>query len=85
VVSTHGCYSCTPFRGEAERAVGDILTQSLREVVASARRRALLDHPCDRLCAYHRQNDALLALDGAEPPPWPEDGSAAPSGQDFFL
>jgi MoaA/NifB/PqqE/SkfB family radical SAM enzyme len=85
VVSSHGCYTCTPFRGEAERAVGDILTQSLREVVASARRRALLDHPCDRLCAYDRQNDALLAQDDGRLEPRPVDGAAAPSGQDFFL
>jgi MoaA/NifB/PqqE/SkfB family radical SAM enzyme len=85
VVSTHGCYTCTPFRGEAERAVGDILTQSLREVVASAQRRALLDHPCARLCAYDRQNDALLALENGPPVPRQEDGAAAATGQDFFL
>ena len=38
VISTHGCYTCTPYRGEGERRVGDILRQSLQSVVESALR-----------------------------------------------
>jgi MoaA/NifB/PqqE/SkfB family radical SAM enzyme len=63
VISTHGCYTCTPYRGEPERRVGDVMTQSLREVVSSAARGGSIDRPCSRLCAYHEQNEALLAID----------------------
>ena len=67
VISTHGCYTCTPYRGEAERRVGDIMTQSLREVVESAERKALDHSTCSRCCAYHNQNEFLLRLEtGAE-------------------
>jgi MoaA/NifB/PqqE/SkfB family radical SAM enzyme len=85
VVSTHGCYTCTPFRGESERAVGNILESSLREVVDSAARRALLDHPCSRLCAYNAQNERLLTADmvGVD---WVALADAAPhAAQDFFI
>jgi MoaA/NifB/PqqE/SkfB family radical SAM enzyme len=61
VVSTHGCYSCTPYRGEAERRFGDIRTQSLTEVLTSPDRQALVGSSCTRRCAYHDQNEALLA------------------------
>jgi MoaA/NifB/PqqE/SkfB family radical SAM enzyme len=83
VVSTHGCYSCTPYRGEAERRVGDILTQSLQEVVESAAREALVERPCDRLCAYHAQNEFLLDLEARSrtvPP-----ARRATTDQDFFI
>ena len=98
VISTHGCYTCTPFRGENERKVGDILRQSLREVVESGARRALIDKACGRVCAYHEQNEALLALEAAlrgrgaqEPAPFDRSSlqrgeSAAPlEAQDFFV
>lgn len=62
VISSHGCYPCTPYRGEPERRFGDILTQSLREVINGADRTGLIDRPCDRRCAYDRQNELLLDL-----------------------
>jgi MoaA/NifB/PqqE/SkfB family radical SAM enzyme len=87
VISTHGCYTCTPYRGEGERRVGSILEQSLREVAESSVRRWLLSQPCSRLCAYHEQNEALLRLDQDQqadvvscPPP-----TIAPAPQDFFI
>ncbi len=64
VISTHGCYPCTPYRGVAERKLGDIETQTLREVLQSAERQALHGTPCERKCAYHAQNEFLLALNG---------------------
>lgn len=84
VVSTHGCYACTPFRGEAERYYGDILSQSLREVLTSPVRTSLIHRRCARVCAYDAQNDRLLAM---------SEGQAAPStgpiatlrSQDRFL
>jgi MoaA/NifB/PqqE/SkfB family radical SAM enzyme len=83
VVSTHGCYTCTPYRGEAERAVGNIFEQTLREVVESMARRALVDRPCHRLCAYHQQNEELLAIEaGIHPLP----GRTAPATpQDYLI
>lgn len=78
VISTHGCYTCTPYRGEAERKVGDIMTQSLAEIADSAARLAMVEKPCQRRCAYHDQNDYLLGLEergsGAEPASAPTQG-----------
>ena len=65
VVSTHGCYTCTPYRGERERWVGDIHEQALLRIVESAARRATVDRLCDRRCAYHEQNEWLLAAQAA--------------------
>ncbi|MGH3888234.1 MAG: radical SAM protein [Pseudonocardiaceae bacterium] len=62
VISTHGCYPCTPYRGDRARRFGDILSQTLREVLNSPERLALIDHSCNRICAYDRQNDYLLDL-----------------------
>jgi len=62
VVSTHGCYTCTPYRGEPERRFGDIGTRPLRDVLASVERRSLCSASCDRVCAYAGQNDFLLDL-----------------------
>lgn len=83
VISTHGCYPCTPYRGEGERRFGNILTQSLREVLATAERQSLLDNPCSRVCAYDAQNDFLLDLreHGARLPMPTLD----PQPQDYFL
>jgi MoaA/NifB/PqqE/SkfB family radical SAM enzyme len=64
VISTHGCYTCTPYRGEEERKCGDILTSSLREVLISVERSALRDRHCSRICAYHEQNQWLLGREG---------------------
>jgi len=70
VISTHGCYTCTPYRGEVERRVGDIMEQSLREVVESTARRALEKLTCSRCCAYHAQNEYLLRIEeGRQPIP----------------
>ncbi|HXD18187.1 MAG TPA: radical SAM protein [Vicinamibacterales bacterium] len=88
VISTHGCYTCTPYRGEAERRVGSILEQSLREVVDSCARRQLFDQCCTRMCAYHDQNQALLKLDvGARAPvARPTSAPANPTTpQDYFI
>jgi MoaA/NifB/PqqE/SkfB family radical SAM enzyme len=63
VISTHGCYPCTPYRGEPERRFGNIMTQTVREALTSAERVALIDNPCDRVCTYDEQNDYLLRLD----------------------
>lgn len=63
VISTHGCYTCTPFRGERQRRFGDILTQTLQEVLASPERRSLTEEHCDRLCSYNQQNAYLLELE----------------------
>ena len=65
VISTHGCYTCTPYRGEPERRVGDILQQSLRSIVESSERHATIGRLCDRRCAYHEQNEWLLAAQAA--------------------
>lgn len=62
VVSSHGCYSCTPYRGESERRFGDVLTQSLRTILRGPRRVALIGRPCTRRCAYDAQNDFLIDL-----------------------
>jgi MoaA/NifB/PqqE/SkfB family radical SAM enzyme len=64
VISSHGCYPCTPFRGEPERRFGNVLEQSLREILATPERRGLIDRECNRCCAYDRQNDLLLDLAG---------------------
>jgi hypothetical protein len=45
--------------------VGNILEQPLLGVVESSMRRALIDRPCSRVCAYHQQNEVLLALERA--------------------
>jgi MoaA/NifB/PqqE/SkfB family radical SAM enzyme len=83
VISTHGCYTCTPYRGEAERRVGDIMEQSLREVVESAARRALDHRTCSRCCAYHHQNEYLLRLEtGSERI---AGGHALIEEQDYFV
>jgi organic radical activating enzyme len=63
VISSHGCYSCTPFRGEPARRFGDIQSQSLVEVLSSPERRALVEQKCERLCAYDAQNEFLLGLE----------------------
>jgi MoaA/NifB/PqqE/SkfB family radical SAM enzyme len=85
VISTHGCYTCTPFRGEQERALGSIFDSSLREIVDSVARHALLDHPCSRLCAYHAQNEYLLATDvvGVGSAGTPDTPPA--NAQDYFI
>jgi MoaA/NifB/PqqE/SkfB family radical SAM enzyme len=83
VISTHGCYTCTPYRGEPERRVGDIQEQPLLAVVESAARRALIDRACDRVCAYHDQNEALLAEDGGVAVCAPTLDSMRP--QDYFI
>ncbi|GEM_PF-1979591 len=83
VISTHGCYTCTPYRGEAERRVGSILEQSLRDVVESAERRALDEHPCSRQCAYHRQNEYLLQLEAGTAAVPPRQTPGGP--QDYFV
>jgi wyosine [tRNA(Phe)-imidazoG37] synthetase (radical SAM superfamily) len=85
VVSTHGCYTCTPYRGESERALGSIFESSLREIVDSAARRALLDHPCSRLCAYHAQNEALLALEAGRGDAFVTADRSAFDPQDYFI
>jgi MoaA/NifB/PqqE/SkfB family radical SAM enzyme len=69
VISTHGCYTCTPYRGELERRVGDICQQSLRSIVESSARHATVGRLCDRRCAYHEQNEWLLAAQAAGGPP----------------
>lgn len=72
VVSTHGCYPCTPFRGESEQRFGDILTQSLREVLDRRAALGFVHQPCGRVCAYDAQNDALLEMrDAGRPLPPP--------------
>ena len=83
VVSTHGCYPCTPYRGESERRFGNILTQSLREVLTSAERLRLVHKDCSRICAYNAQNDFLLDLRASrrQLPTAPHD----PQPQDRFL
>jgi sulfatase maturation enzyme AslB (radical SAM superfamily) len=85
VISTHGCYTCTPYRGETERRVGDILQQSLRDVLESAARRGTLSHDCTRLCAYHEQNEALLRLDGSADAGVRPCDTVPHMPQDFFL
>jgi MoaA/NifB/PqqE/SkfB family radical SAM enzyme len=83
VISTHGCYPCTPYRGESVRRFGDILAQTLREVLNSPERRALIERPCGRICAYDRQNDFLLDLrDGLVTLPLL---TLAPRPQDAFI
>ena len=83
VISTHGCYTCTPYRGEAERRVGSIMEQSLREVVESAARRALDHRTCSRCCTYHHQNEYLLRLEtGSEGMP---EGRIPIGEQDCFV
>jgi MoaA/NifB/PqqE/SkfB family radical SAM enzyme len=62
VISSHGCYPCTPYRGEQERRFGNVLTQSLREILETPERGALVDQPCNRCCAYDSQNDFLLDI-----------------------
>jgi MoaA/NifB/PqqE/SkfB family radical SAM enzyme len=85
VISTHGCYACTPYRGEAERRVGNILEQSLDAVVESWARQRLLECVCGRLCAYHEQNEWLLAADRGEHRA-SADGERTPtSPQDYFI
>lgn len=83
VISTHGCYPCTPYRGEPARRFGDILTQTLHEVLGSPERRALLDRTCDRICAYDRQNDYLLDLSDRRT--WLPLNPAQPRPQDAFI
>jgi MoaA/NifB/PqqE/SkfB family radical SAM enzyme len=63
VISTHGCYSCTPYRGDARRRFGDIRESSLAEILESPERKGLVDLLCDRICAYSDQNDHLLGLE----------------------
>jgi hypothetical protein len=83
VVSTHGCYPCTPYRGEPELRLGDILTQSLREVLANRNARGPAHRRCSRICAYDAQNDFLLAMrdEGIPLPP----ASGRPRPQDRFV
>lgn len=85
VISTHGCYSCTPYRGEAVRRFGDILTQSLSEILQAAERVRLLDMPCSRICAYDKQNDHLLALRQGGTPASVQPHRDAPRPQDKFI
>lgn len=85
VISTHGCYTCTPYRGEAERRVGDILQQPLRDILESCDRVRALARHCTRVCAYHDQNEALLAMD-AQTDRVTSRGDVGPAmPQDFFL
>lgn len=83
VISTHGCYTCTPYRGEPERRVGDILQQPLRAIVESSARLATVERLCNRRCAYHEQNEWLLAAQagGALPVTMPRAGD----GQAGFI
>lgn len=83
VISTHGCYPCTPYRGDADHRFGDITTQSLREVLESALRRQIAERPCELMCAYHFQNEFLLDL-GAGRASLPAPGREA-TGQDSFI
>ena len=83
VISTHGCYTCTPYRGEPERRVGDILQQSLRSIVESCERHATVGRLCDRRCAYHEQNEWLLAAQAAGGLPVAAPGAGA--GQAGFI
>lgn len=85
VISTHGCYTCTPYRGEAERRVGDILVQSLRDVVESCARHRLLQCACGRLCAYHEQNEWLLRTDRGEEAMGDLRGPTPSALQDYFI
>jgi MoaA/NifB/PqqE/SkfB family radical SAM enzyme len=85
VISTHGCYTCTPYRGEAERRVGDILEQSLRDVVDSCARHRLLQCACGRLCAYHEQNEWLLSADRGEQATGDRRGPLPSVPQDYFI
>jgi len=83
VISTHGCYTCTPYRGEPERRVGDILQQSLRGIVESCARHATVGRLCNRRCAYHEQNAWLLAAEAGGALPGPP--LHAGPGQDGFI
>jgi MoaA/NifB/PqqE/SkfB family radical SAM enzyme len=83
VISTHGCYTCTPYRGELERRVGDILQQSLRSIVESSARHLTVGRLCTRRCAYHDQNEWLLAAQAGAALPGP--APPAGSGQDGFI
>ena len=85
VISTHGCYTCTPYRGETERRVGDILQQSLRDVVDSCARHRLLQCACGRLCAYHEQNEWLLTADRGEHPASAYGERTPTAPQDYFI
>jgi sulfatase maturation enzyme AslB (radical SAM superfamily) len=83
VISTHGCYTCTPYRGEPERRVGDILQESLLSVVESSLRHATAGRLCNRRCAYHDQNERLLAAQAGRAVP--VEAPRARSGQDAFI
>ncbi len=83
VISTHGCYTCTPFRGELVRRLGSILDQTLQELLRAASPSGIDELPCDRLCAYHQQNQRLLDLEAGGV--LSACASSPPSRQDLFL
>jgi MoaA/NifB/PqqE/SkfB family radical SAM enzyme len=83
VISTHGCYPCTPYRGVADHGFGDIRTQPLREILNSARRRQLMQLPCTLKCAYDSQNEFLLSIDTTNDLAAPPERAAR--SQDSFI
>jgi hypothetical protein len=86
VVSPRGCYLCTPYRGRADKSIGDPRTHSLVDLWYSARHQRLMTTPCGLRCTYHEQNEFLLRLKAAgERPPAPEEQPSSQHAQASFL